>query len=71
MPMLEKLKNLEINLFQNIALTGIALSIMAQVGLLLMGKQVNSFWYVYVVWGVVLVLSSVIKAPSHDHHHDH
>ncbi len=69
--MLEKLKNLEINLFQNIALTGIALSLMAQLGLLLMHKEVQSFWYVYIVWFIVLIVSSFVRIPEHDHHHDH
>jgi hypothetical protein len=71
--MLEKLKNLQLNIFQNLALVGLVASSASHVGLALMHKQVDSFWAVYVVWAGVLILSTLIRidVPHHDHHHDH
>jgi hypothetical protein len=71
--MLEKIKNLQLNIFQNLAIVGLVASSASQVGLMVMHKQVDSFWAVYVVWLTVLILSTLIKVdiPDHDHHHNH
>jgi hypothetical protein len=71
--MLDRLKNLQLNIFQNLALVGLVASSASQVGLMLMHKTVDSFWAVYVVWLTVLILSTVIRVdiPHHDHDHHH
>ena len=74
MPMIERLRNLQLNMFQSIAISGIILSIASQLGLLIMDKQVDKFWLVYAIWISVFTLSSFIKMNddhSHDHAHDH
>ena len=70
--MLERLRNLQLNLFQSLALSGIVLSVASQLGLLIMDKQVDRFWLVYAIWMAVFALSSFIKVDGdHDHGHDH
>ena len=72
--MLERLRNLQLNLFQSLALSGIVLSVASQLGLLIMDKQVDRFWLVYAIWMAVFALSSFIKVDGdheHDHDHDH
>ncbi len=67
--MFEKLKNLELNIFQTLALTGLIVSTFSHVGLTLMDKQVDRFWAVYVVWLAVLTLSTLIRSEGDDEHH--
>jgi hypothetical protein len=71
--MLDKLKNLHLNIFQNLALVGLVASAGSQVGLLLMDKKVDTFWAVYVIWAGVLIASTFIRIdmPDHDHDHEH
>jgi hypothetical protein len=69
--MLEKLKNLQLNIFQNLAIVGLLASSVSHLGLMVMQKQVQSFWAVYVVWLTVLTLSTLIKVDMPDHDHDH
>lgn len=70
MNIIDKFKGIEINFFQTIALTGIVTSLVANAGLLLAEKSVNQFWMVYLVWVMVFIASSFIKAEDpHDHHH--
>ena len=70
--MIERLRNIQLNLFQTMAITGVVLSLASQIGLLVMDKQVNNFWLVYAIWTTVFALSSFIKVgDDHDHHHGH
>jgi|GEM_PF-6812884 len=73
MAMLEKIRNLQLNIFQNLALVGLVASSACHFGLRIMNKQVDSFWAVYVIWLTVLILSTLIKidVPHHEHDHDH
>lgn len=71
--MLDKLKNLELNIFQTLAVTGLIVSLVSHVGLTLMQKEVDRFWAVYIVWLTVLTLSTLIRVEGadHDNHHEH
>jgi len=71
--MFERIRNFEFNFFQSISLTGLVVSIFAQTGLFLLEKKVEHFWWVYIIWVVVFVVSSFFPAsdPHDHHHHDH
>ena len=62
---------------QMLALTGVIISLFAQLMLLITGKVVYNFWAVYPVWLAVFALGTIIKhyGPaahhSHDDHGDH
>jgi hypothetical protein len=68
--MFDKLKNIQLNLFQHMAVLGFVFSAASQVGLRIAHKQIDSFWAVYIVWAVVLILASVIKIDMPDDHQD-
>ena len=73
MPLIDKLRALPLNIFQSLSLMGLLVSGIAQVIMALMDKHVERFWAVYVVWGAVLVLGTLIGGTGggHDHPHDH
>jgi hypothetical protein len=68
-----------LNTMQMLAVTGIIISLFAQLILLLVGKEVHNFWAVYPTWVGVFGIGSLFKhfgpAAHHhhgdDHHHDH
>jgi hypothetical protein len=68
---------MKLNTFQSIAVAGVCTSVASQIGLLLMGKEVANFIYVYPVWVGVFLLGTFVKMNSksgghhHHHHHDH
>lgn len=68
-------KNYTLNTIQSIAITGVVISLAAQIGLVLVGREINHFWYVYPSWVLIFVVGAIIKqftAPiPHDHDHQH
>lgn len=74
----------DLNFFQNIAATGVVVSMVAQVGLYLMEKNVRHFEAVYLVWVLVFLFGTAIRytkwgtdlheqmnhAPHHHHDED-
>jgi hypothetical protein len=65
-------------MWQAIAATGLVVSLMAQGGLIFLGKEVENFVYLYPVWLAVFVLATLwrILGPEpdpneHAHHHHH
>jgi hypothetical protein len=72
------MKNLELNLIQSIAFTGVIVSLASQLGLFIISKHVERFWAVYPVWVAVFVIGSLLRkygnnshADDHEHHHAH
>lgn len=66
------MKNLELNLIQSIAFTGIIVSLASQLGLFIIEKHVERFWAVYPVWVVVFIIGSLLRkygSTDHNHHH--
>ena len=63
----------KLNAFHTISITGIVLSLFAQLLLLIFGKDVTNFWYVYPTWALVFlfgyVWNVIDKDDGHDHHH--
>ena len=70
MALIDKLRALPLNIFQTLSLMGLLVSGVAQVIMALMDKHVERFWAVYVVWGAVLVLGTLIGSTG-GHHHEH
>ena len=66
-----------LNFFQNIAATGLVISMVAHVGLYLSDKAVPNFWYVYLTWVIVFIAGTGLRYTKwgiddhHHHHHDH
>jgi uncharacterized membrane protein YbhN (UPF0104 family) len=68
------LKNYTLNTIQSIAITGLVISFVAQIGLLIVGREINHFWYLYPSWVIIFGIGALLKqfAPAphdHDHHH--
>ena len=69
------LKNYTLNTIQSLAITGLVSSFAAHIGLLVVGREVNNFWYVYPSCVLIFAVGAIIKqftAPiphDHDHHH--
>ncbi|WP_192820203.1 hypothetical protein [Rufibacter sp. LB8] len=64
----------QMNSFQFVALTGILMSGLAHVFLNLWGKEVDSFNYLYLCWGLLFVFGTyknLTNNPEDDHHHHH
>lgn len=64
------------NTWQTIALTGFATSLVSQVLLRFIGKEVANFHYLYPVWAGVLLFGTWARyywqePPHDDHDHDH
>ena len=62
------------NSFQFIALTGIIMSLLAHVLLHFLGKDIESFNYLYLCWAVLYVFGTIQNLrhnPEDDDHHHH
>lgn len=68
-------KTYTLNTMQMLAVTGIIISMVAQLALLITGKTVNNFWAVYPTWIGVFGVGSLFKhfgpAAHHEHGEDH
>lgn len=66
-------KKFVLNFFQTIAVTGLCTTAAAQIGLMLIDKQVENFWMLYPSFAAMFLLGSVIKYfhldQVDDHHH--
>jgi hypothetical protein len=67
------MKSIELNALQTISVTGVIVCLLAQIGLYLIGKTVDTFWAVYPTWVVVFLLGTLLRffAGPDDHHHHH
>lgn len=63
------------NSYQFVAATGLVMTIVANIILLLIGKAVQNFGALYLCWLVFFVLGTIANFNSnpddHDHHHHH
>ncbi|SFU97130.1 hypothetical protein SAMN04487941_3773 [Pontibacter akesuensis] len=61
------------NSYQFVAATGLVMTIVANLILLLLGKTVANFNALYLCWAVFFVLGTIAnynsKPNDHDHHH--
>lgn len=68
-------KTYTLNTMQMLAVTGIIISLVAQLALLITGKQINNFWAVYPTWIGVFAVGSAFKhfgpAAQHEHGDEH
>jgi len=63
-----------LNTLQAISFTGLITSILAQVGLLLIGKEVYNFYYVYPAFAGIFIVGTILRYTKFangraDHHH--
>jgi len=77
---MSSLPKIEWNFLQSLSISGLALSLLSQAGLLLINKSIEHFERVYYVWAVVFVLGCILQwlfakgyitSSIDDHHHDH
>ena len=65
----------EMNSYQFVALTGLVMTLVANIILLLIGKAVQNFEVLYLCWAVFFTLGTIANFNSnpddHDHHHHH
>ncbi len=65
----------EMNSYQFVALTGLVMTLVANIILLLIGKTVQNFEALYLCWAVFFTLGTIANFNSnpddHDHHHHH
>jgi hypothetical protein len=62
------------NTIQMLALTGIIMSAVAHLALLLVGRNIPNFWIIYPTWLGVFALGMLIKIfgnAAHEQPHDH
>ncbi|MFN8416619.1 MAG: hypothetical protein U0U66_09825 [Cytophagaceae bacterium] len=62
---------MKLNTFQVIAITGLVFSALAHLGLYLVDKKVENYYYLYPTWIIVFVVAYLINPflPKDDHHH--
>jgi hypothetical protein len=68
------MKSIELNALQTISITGVIVCLLAQLGLYLIDKNVDSFWAVYPTWVVVFAAGTILRylsSHSDDDHHHH
>lgn len=65
----------EMNSYQFVAATGLVMTLLANLILLLLSKTVDNFNALYLCWVVFFTLGTVAnynsKPGDHDHHHHH
>ncbi|NEM99206.1 hypothetical protein [Pontibacter burrus] len=65
----------EMNSYQFVAATGLVMTLLAHLILLLIGKSINNFAALYLCWAVFFTLGTIAnfnsKPDDHDHHHHH
>lgn len=65
----------EMNSYQFVAMTGLIMTILANIILLFIGKMVENFEALYLCWLVIFAAGTVAnlnsKPGDHDHHHHH
>ena len=63
------------NSYQFVATTGLVMSLVANLIMLLLGKTVDNFNALYVCWIAFFILGTIAnfnsKPGDHDHHHHH
>ncbi|WP_299707693.1 hypothetical protein [uncultured Pontibacter sp.] len=63
----------EMNSYQFVAMTGLIMTIVANIILLVIGKMVDNFEALYLCWLVFFALGTVanLNSKPNDHHHHH
>ncbi|MDX5348690.1 MAG: hypothetical protein LPJ89_07545 [Hymenobacteraceae bacterium] len=62
------------NSYQFLAATGLIMTAFANLLLFVSGKEIDSFWAVYLCWLVLFIIGSIINLnsdPNKTHHHHH
>lgn len=69
------MKNIQLNMLQTLSVTGIIVSFVAQFGLQVIEKQVDTFWAVYPTWIFVFAVGTMFRFFRNDeedlHEHSH
>lgn len=65
----------EMNSYQFVAATGLVMTVVANLIMLLLGKTMDNFNALYICWFVFFSLGTIAnfnsKPDDHDHHHHH
>lgn len=65
----------EMNSYQFVAATGLVMTLVANIIMLLIGKSMHNFEALYLCWAVFFGAGTVVNFNSnpddHDHHHHH
>ncbi|MEJ8800621.1 hypothetical protein [Pontibacter sp. H249] len=64
----------EMNSYQFVAATGLVMTLVAHMILLLIGKSIENFQALYACWAVFFTLGAIVNynsKPGSDHHHHH
>lgn len=65
----------EMNSYQFVAATGLVMTLVANIIMLLIGKTMNNFEALYLCWVVLFSIGTIVNYNSnpedHDHHHHH
>lgn len=64
----------EMNSYQFVAATGLVMTLLAHVILMLIGKSIENFTALYICWAVFFTLGAIANfnsKPGEGHHHHH
>ena len=65
----------EMNSYQFVAATGLVMTLVANIIMLLIGKSMHNFEALYLCWAIFFVAGTIINYNSspddHEHHHHH
>lgn len=67
----DKVKTIEFNAFQTISITGMIATLFSHAGLFLRGKDIDKFWYVYIVWMFIFLAATYVRLKDNEHSEDH
>jgi uncharacterized membrane protein len=62
----------EMNSYQFIAVTGLVMTLLAHIILILIGKEIDNFYALYICWFVFFCIGTIVNFnsnPRDDHHH--
>lgn len=64
----------QMNSYQFVAATGLAMTLLADIILAFVGKEIENFNALYLCWTVFFILGTIVNfrsKPEDDHHHHH